>query len=751
MPSHLFLHYATPGSDNAGGQPYRTSWVIEAPYAGFYGLKGTVDNGGRILVDGVERMSGGLNYPKTGLEGFKSEFPQTVKFPLSEGKHTIEVEVVNQTTDTFEKVNKKVFDTRDWGTPAKTSEKEGNSPVTYIGLNRQKSNNDNKYPISVAAPGTKGRGLRAAIVDVSDRRIKYTDATFQNDTDAELKILSTSPGVSAKFSGDGSELLVKKSGRGPVLSGDVTLQLEWSDDPKTNGQAVGELKVGGETFKQSGKSGSVKKKIKIGGGGSGSETGKLQVTNNGKKIKMRDGHGDDTNSSFTIVAGDATFSNNGRSIIGKGECTIELNWDDNPNVAGVAVEQIKIEGVTWTQSGKRGKDKKTVRIGTSKSTGLESGSVKNGVTYSGPPISSYIKGMISPTLQDVNARPNEEIQGKQWVMRWDNVDFPISGQYKIRTQVDDEVDVLIDGVKVQTATIKPKERRSEPANYQAFNATAGKKSIELRLRNIRIPNTGFQQNPTAVRMDIIVPVDVSTGLSRPWIDNPVGISAILIPPPCPKEVTGKGKICRIVVDDPGNGFPRPPTGGTGDGEYPVTLELDGIEVINPGINHNCGVDQVVIEPSNGAQLSYQCDTFGRITNVNIVGPPPRGFTTTPDIRVITDTGTNFQAVPRFRVVRDPVGVDVEPEQILQVTDLVGLKLTGYVEGRAYYGSVFFKDGVRYAGIYETPGQLIQVYDTLQESIDAEVTTPPSAIQRSGTDVRSNNPRLNIPGTPDSLT
>ena len=246
-------------------------------------------------------------------------------------------------------------------------------------------------------------------------------------------------------------------------------------------------------------------------------------------------------------------------------------------------------------------------------------------------------------------------------------------------------------------------------------------------------------NPTKIGVGVS---DIITGLY-----STIGIlSALRF-----KEVTGKGKICRIVVDDPGNGFPRPPTGGTGDGEYPVTLELDGIEVINPGINHNCGVDRVVIEPSNGAQLSYQCDTFGRITNVNIVGPPPRGFTTTPDIRVITETGTNFQAVPRFRVVRDPVGVDVEPEQILQVTDLVGLKLTGYVEGRAYYGSVFFKDGVRYAGIYETPGQLIQVYDTLQESIDAEVTTPPSAIQRSGTDVRSNNPRLNIPGTPDSLT
>jgi hypothetical protein len=735
---------ATPGSDNSGGQPYRTSWVIEAPYAGFYGLKGTVDNGGRILVDGVERMSGGLNYPKTGLEGFKSQFPQTVKFPLSEGKHTIEVEVINQTTDTFEKVNKKVFDTRDWGTPAKTIEKEGNSPVTYIGLNRISS--DDTYPVRTeGASRTAGRRVRN-----NGREIQFDDNADNGfDENASLKIQSTSPGVSAKFSGNGGEMIVKGSG-------DVTLKFSWDDSPNTAGLSVGTLKVGrGEkvsfTATQRGNKGSVTKTIKVGGGKRGSESNKLQVTNNGKKIKMRDGHGDDTNASFTIVAGDATFSNNGRTINGKGECAIELEWDDNPNVAGVAVEQIKIEGVTWTQSGKRGKDKKTVRIGTSKSTGLESGSVKNGVTYSGPPISSYIKGMISPTIQDVNLRPNEEIQGKQWVMRWDNVDFPVSGQYKIRTLVDDEVDVLIDGVKVQTATIKPKEKRSEPTNYQTFNATAGKKSIELRLRNIRIPNTGFQENPTAVRMDIVVPVDVSTGISRPWIDNPVGISAILIPPPCPKEVTGKGKICRIVVDDPGNGFPRPPTGGTGDGEYPVTLELDGIEVINPGINHNCGVDQVVIEPSNGAQLSYQCDTFGRITNVNIVGPPPRGFTTTPVIRMITDTGTNFQAVPRFRVVRDPVGVDVEPEQILQVTDLVGLKLTGYVEGRAYYGSVFYKDGVRYAGIYETPGQLIQVYDTLQESIDAEVTTPPSAIQRSGTDVRSNNPRLNIPGTPDSLT
>jgi hypothetical protein len=117
------------------------------------------------------------------------------------------------------------------------------------------------------------------------------------------------------------------------------------------------------------------------------------------------------------------------------------------------------------------------------------------------------------------------------------------------------------------------------------------------------------------------------------------------------------------------------------------------------------------------------------------------------------TGINAEFTPVFEVVRDPVEAltgAIPPEKLIQVTDLVGLKQTGYVDGRAYYGAVFYKEGIRYAGYFETAGQLIQVYDTLQESIDAQVTTPPSAIQRQGTDTNSNNPRLNLPGTPDQL-
>ena len=86
---------------------------------------------------------------------------------------------------------------------------------------------------------------------------------------------------------------------------------------------------------------------------------------------------------------------------------------------------------------------------------------------------------------------------------------------------------------------------------------------------------------------------------------------------------------------------------------------------------------------------------------------------------------------------------------MQVTDLVGLKQTGYLNGRAYYGAVYYDNGIRYAGYYETVGEPVQVYDTLRESIIAQVTTPPSAILRQGTDITSNDPLLNIPGTVQS--
>ena len=66
----------------------------------------------------------------------------------------------------------------------------------------------------------------------------------QGDTDAEFEILD-SPGVTAEFKGsndDNLELVVRGSGS-------VTLRLKWDDDPKKNGEAVGNIKVAGEKIR----------------------------------------------------------------------------------------------------------------------------------------------------------------------------------------------------------------------------------------------------------------------------------------------------------------------------------------------------------------------------------------------------------------------------------------------------------------------------------------------------------------------
>ena len=152
-------------------------------------------------------------------------------------------------------------------------------------------------------------------------------------------------------------------------------------------------------------------------------------------------------------------------------------------------------------------------------------------------------------------------------------------------------------------------------------------------------------------------------------------------------------------------------------------------------------------PTLSLDAKITTSTSGGITSIKL-NQNPFGITSYPKITIASPEGLNFKGIPILRAIRDPIVQDTS--KLIQVTDLVGLKKTGYYDGRPYYGSVFYKDGVKYAGWYETPGDLVQIYDTLQESIDAQVTTRPSAIIRQGSDIRSNDSRLNIPGTPDNL-
>ena len=119
------------------------------------------------------------------------------------------------------------------------------------------------FPITISAPGDNGRGPDAAVKSVSNDTIKFTDATFQMDTDAELKIKSTDSGVSASFSGsDETDLELNITG-----SGTVRLEFSWDDDPNSNGKSVGELYINGQTIDQSGDEGEEDIEINTGGGG----------------------------------------------------------------------------------------------------------------------------------------------------------------------------------------------------------------------------------------------------------------------------------------------------------------------------------------------------------------------------------------------------------------------------------------------------------------------------------------------------
>ena len=279
--------------------------------------------------------------------------------------------------------------------------------------------------------------------------------------------------------------------------------------------------------------------------------------------------------------------------------------------------------------------------------------------------------------------------------------------------------------------------------------SAGVYDVRIELTNGPTSRDIFSDNPSGVGLRISKNVDIATN-SLSWTRNPVGASAIMIPPPCPKVIIGKGVVTDIIADEPGQGYPQP-TASDGGNTYPVTLQLTGIVPTAKGINY--GPNDVVLV--NGLPLGPPVlGPFGTVESIPIPTNTPEipllGYTEYPNITMPSDTGIGFRGRPIFTPVVIPEDI-LPDDDIIQVTDLVGLKQTGYVNGKPYYGQVFYKEGVRYAGVFETVGELIQVYDTLQESIDAEVTTAPSAILRQGTDVTNNDPRLNIPGTPDNLT
>lgn len=790
-------------NSDGGGIVYRNTWNIDILHAGFYALKGTVDNGGRILVDGTERMRGGYfptatfsapaDVPQGRLAGFRETSPPMHKFYLDEGKHTITVEVENQKTLKQKKVEKKIFSTQDWrnnkvpqgrvpvdfdvyGQGSKSNKQinfvftseDGKDSFTFKPKETKGNYNYSRqvkvlpgmnYKVQAVATGKLNSGKQEYPLEfdglnsanqgpVNSIEVSGKNSTNQNDTlklrdgdgsdaNAKFTIISTSPGVSAKFSDDGKKLLTNGNG-------DVTIRLKWDDNPRTAGVAVKSIKIGGKTWRQSGQKGEQDQTLSTTKGSTDlvPEQGTLKRGSFGKSKDK--GAKESSNGSDVIFA----------DIIGS------LNDNDDIQVrasVGEFTPSNKRKGVQGTSG--QGTQKRNTWDLTFKVEGDNPTQVKaqGSVTYSGPRLfviksgsavrlwSKFMqRNAVSPFIPPIDLDSENHLGDRTYI--WKDVNFFESGQYKFLFQSDDGAILYINGNKV--AESKSDFRGEASPTYTELSS--GKYEVKVVCNNVRLNrNVLTGNNPTGFALKIMKDVVISEK-SLPWTTNPVGISAMLIPPPCPKVVIGKGIVTDIIVRDPGNGNGPETSIGT-----PTIVTVKDVEPTLPGINY----DPNDIALINDIPVTIDVDNFGRIIKINVptggsgTGSGTSGtairVTDTPVIDVPSLTGVGFRGTPIMQTTVVPEEV-FAPEDIIQVTDLVGLTQNGYVNGKPYYGSVFSRDGRLFAGIYETTGELVPVYATLQESIANRVTTRPSAILRQGTSANSNNPNLNIPGTPQNL-
>ena len=198
-----------------------------------------------------------------------------------------------------------------------------------------------------------------------------------------------------------------------------------------------------------------------------------------------------------------------------------------------------------------------------------------------------------------------------------------------------------------------------------------------------------------------------------------------------------GVVVQVIVRDSGQGYLPPPQTVP---QYPAVLELTGVTVTNPGFNYG-DTDSIEIIPSNGSDLSYDLDPFGKIKSVSV----NKGgrFTELPRIKMNTETGLNAAFVPNFNIIRDPQPVDpvITQEDLVQVFDLVGLNINGYIDGKPYYGNVYYVNGIRYAGTSaQTSGTNIIVYDTrlasLQKRLDVVSTVTTGDVEEPVTEIET---------------
>ena len=153
-----------------------------------------------------------------------------------------------------------------------------------------------------------------------------------------------------------------------------------------------------------------------------------------------------------------------------------------------------------------------------------------------------------------------------------------------------------------------------------------------------------------------------------------------------QTLVGKGPVNGIKVKESGILATYCPTEEvdtpifTPNNTYNVVLEIGDVYIENTGVNYSSG-DQIVIEPSNGAELEPKYDDTGRLIRVNILNPGI-GFVEFPQIFINSNTGVNANIIPIFNITRltENEDGDALPEipqgtPLISVVDCVGIQET----------------------------------------------------------------------------
>ena len=91
--------------------------------------------------------------------------------------------------------------------------------------------------------------------------------------------------------------------------------------------------------------------------------------------------------------------------------------------------------------------------------------------------------------------------------------------------------------------------------------------------------------------------------------------------------------------------------------------------------------------------------------------------------------------PCLVLKRDPLKEVEVVTDIVQVFDLVGLNVNGFVNGKEYYGNVYLANGVKFAGTSAQGGTNTEVFETREASISG-VNVPVARVNRVEEDIQT---------------